>query len=245
MPSVFAVSCHDFITCTHLPNLLTHNFRFAALSVAETQPVLFCTEKQETDKKILAGIEHSVPKPVSHLGKPVYVDPNNNELKIIKHYRKKDLQEEKRRQDAKEYQRLLKTIPKVDYFPTTRLVEMRSKSSVNLSTTSNMGGGSGVDGVDGLEGGLAQEDSMYHSLDTKGNKVSAGNKFTSSMSSWSKFDTSVLEQTQEWEQTEKNMRNAMKAARAGDVRALYEYNMKTKSNALPPLDTGGDVNVAV
>lgn len=208
--------------------------------------MLFCTEKQETDKKILAGVEHTVPKPVSHLGKPVYVDPNNNELKIIKHYRRRDLQEEKRRRDAKEYQRLLKTIPQVDYFPTSRLVEMRSKSSVNLSTASNTGGVSGMGGVDGPEGSVAQEDSMYHSLDTKGNNtVTAGNKFTTSMSSWSKYDTSVLEQTQQWEQTEKNMRNAMKAARAGDVRALYEYNMKTRNNALPPLDTGGDVDGAL
>lgn len=212
--------------------------------MAETQPVLFCTEKQETDKKILAGIEHSVPKPVSHLGKPVYVDPNNNELKIIKHYRKQDLREEKRRQDAKEYQRLLKTIPKVDYFPTTRLVEMRSKGSVNLSTASemNVSGVGGVGSVGGLEGSMAQEESMYHSLDTKGNNASTGNKFTNSMSSWSKYDTSVLEQTQEWEQTEKNMRNAMKAARAGDVRALYECNMKANMNKLPPLDTGGDID---
>jgi hypothetical protein len=98
--------------------------------VAETQPVLFCTEKQQTDKKIMAGTEHKVPKATSHHGNPVYFDPHDNELAVVQHYRKQHLQEERRKREAREFQRLLKTIPKVDYFPTTRLAEMYAKSGV-------------------------------------------------------------------------------------------------------------------
>lgn len=218
-------------------------YRFAALSVAETQPVLFCTEKQETDKKILAGIEHKVPKPTSHLGRPVYLDPNNNELKIIKHYRKEDLQKENTKRKAREYQKLLKTIPKVEYFPTSRLAEMRSKSSLNEGSSDGNTSASANNGVD-LENSTDIYNNTSNSTaplhNTSASKVH--NKFTTSMSSWSKYDTSVLENS-DWQDTETKMRAAMKAAKAGDTRALYELNLQQSSSlmskTLPPLDTGG------
>jgi len=216
-------------------------YRFAALSVAETQPVLFCTEKQETDKKILAGIEHKVPKPTSHLGRPVYLDPNNNELKIIKHYRKKDLQRENAKREAQEYQQLLKTIPKVEYFPTSRLAEMRSKSSLQEGSSIS-GGNSGTlhttpqNGVDLENSTDMYNNNMHHASTSK-----APSKLSASMSTWSKYDTSVLENT-DWQDTETKMRAAMKAAKAGDTRALYALNLQNSallSKTLPPLDTGG------
>ncbi len=208
--------------------------------MAETQPVLFCTEKQETDKKILAGIEHKVPKPTSHLGRPVYLDPNNNELKIIKHYRKKDLQRENAKREAQEYQQLLKTIPKVEYFPTSRLAEMRSKSS--LQEGSSMSGGNRgtlhatpQDGID-LENSTDMHNNMHQTSTSK-----APSKLFASMSTWSKYDASVLEST-DWQDTETKMRAAMKAAKAGDTQALFALNLQNASllsKTLPPLDTGG------
>ena len=225
---------------SHLLLFVFFFFRFAALSVAETQPVLFCTEKQETDKKILAGIEHKVPKPTSHLGRPVYLDPNNNELKIIKHYRKKDLQQENAKREAQEYQKLLKTIPKVEYFPTSRLAEMRSKSTLQEGSSIS-GGNSGTlhaatkDGVD-LENSTDMYNNTHHTSISK-----APSKLSASMSTWSKYDTSVLENT-DWEDTETKMRAAMKAAKAGDTRALFALNLQNSallSKTLPPLDTGG------
>jgi hypothetical protein len=142
---------YALIFCTKV--LIALRSRFSQLSVAETQPVLFCTEKQQTDKKIMAGTEHKVPKATSHHGNPVYFDPHDNELAVVQHYRKQHLQEERRKREAQEFQRLLKTIPKVDYFPTTRLAEMYAKSGVldtfaggNSSSTiigAELGGGDG------------------------------------------------------------------------------------------------------
>lgn len=35
--------------------------RYSKLAFAETQELFVCTEKQATDKKILAGLEHELP----------------------------------------------------------------------------------------------------------------------------------------------------------------------------------------
>jgi hypothetical protein len=199
--------------------------------VAETQPVLFCTEKQETDKKIMAGIEHKVPKPTSHLGNPVYFDPNNNELKLIKHYRRQDLKEEKRKQEAKEYQKLLKTIPKVDYFPTTKLAEIRSKST--LAYTSSTADNKDSIFEDSFARSSSNNNEGFYGGSPGLNNTSRGPsdaKFTASMGSWSKYDSSVLDEADgAWQGTERAMKEAMKAARRGDTRALYEYNMKQQN----------------
>ena len=214
--------------------------------MAETQPVLFCTEKQETDKKIMAGIEHKVPKPTSHLGNPVYFDPNNNELKLIKHYRRQDLEEEKRKQEAKEYQKLLKTIPKVDYFPTTKLAEIRSKSS--LAYTNSTADNKDSTFEDSFARSSSKNEGFYgggtgsSSLGLNNTSTGPGDaKFTASMSSWSKYDSSVLEEADgAWQDTERAMKEAMRAARRGDTRALYEYNMK-QQNLMAAVEAASDV----
>lgn len=195
--------------------------RFASLSVAETQPVLFCTEKQETDKKIMAGLEHKVPKSTPHLDRPLYYDPSDNELQIIQHYRRQDLKEEQRRREARQYQKLLKTIPKVDYFPTTRLAEMQAKSSSSrvdsddLSSSFVTGADLGNAGASELEG-----------------------SFGASQQQLSKY-SSVLSQAGDWQNVEHNMKLAMKAAKAGDRKALFEYNMRNK--LLAPIDSAPDI----
>lgn len=133
-------------TCRHVThcslNCVLSLCRFSKLAVAE-QPALFCTEKQAIDKQVMAGIEHKVPKPTPHHGQSAPYDPRDNEVTLIKHYRQQDLRERRQRREATEFQRLLKTIPKVDYFPTTRLAEMYAKAGVLDSQGSFTGGGGG------------------------------------------------------------------------------------------------------
>jgi hypothetical protein len=182
--------------------------------------VLFCTEKQQTDKKIMAGIEHKVPKASSHNGNPVYFDPNNNELAMIKHYRKLDVEEEKKRKKAKEFQKLLKTIPKVDYFPTTRLAEMYAKNGITSSMMSSVGA-----------------DSMYSASAPAFAPEASGvndSAFSADLHGASAY-SSILQSDLSWQNTEQEMKAAMRAARAGDTHALYEYNMRKSRRALPPI----------
>lgn len=192
--------------------------------------MLFCTEKQETDKKIMAGLEHKVPKSTSHMQRPVYFDPSDNELQIVQHYRKHDLQKERQRREARQYQKLLKTIPKVDYFPTTRLAELQARNnsstlrvehddySNSFVTSADRGNSSKIDidevGEMGLDGSLSSslQQSKYSAL---------------------------LSAAGDWQNVEHNMKMAMNAAKAGDRKALYECNMRNQ--ILAPIDSTQDL----
>jgi hypothetical protein len=52
--------------------------------------------------------------------------------------------------------------------------------------------------------------------------------------------SSVLQSDLSWQNTEQEMKAAMRAARAGDTRALYEYNMRNSKRVLPPIDANPD-----
>ena len=218
------------------------------MSVAETQPVLFCTEKQQTDKKILAGIEHKVPRATSHHGNPVYFDPNDTELRVIQHYRKQDLRAEKERRKAKEFQKLLKTIPKVDYFPTTRLAKMYSKTGT-LGMTGcegsmmsgltpiqpSLDGTSGLLGASQSTGGLGS----FAPGEAAGTSATTATPTAQNNSTYS----SILQSDLSWQTAEQEMKAAMRAARAGDTRALVEFNLRCNKRQLTPLE-GPQINHA-
>lgn len=217
--------------------LVSMDRRFSSLSVAETQPVLFCTEKQQTDKKILAGIEHKVPRSTSHHGNPIYFDPNDTELQVIMHYRKQDLRAEKERRKAKEFQKLLKTIPKVDYFPTTRLAEMYSKTGV-IGTNGESSMMSGLTPLDGISG-MGNMDASQSTNDPGNTKLDGGTT-NSSMFNNSTYNnsmySSILQSDLSWQTAEQEMKAAMRAARAGDTRALVEYNLRCSRRVLTPIE---------
>jgi hypothetical protein len=107
--------------------------RFTKMAVAETLPVIFCLEKQQTDKIIMSGVEHKVPKSVPLKGQDLFYDPNNVALGVIQHHRKLALKAEKAKWDAMAYQDTLKVIPQVNYYPTTRLAEIKGGGSVTES----------------------------------------------------------------------------------------------------------------
>lgn len=208
--------------------------RFASLSVAETQPVLFCTEKQETDKLIMSGAEYKVPKSKPHGQQPLFFDPSNNELQIIKHYRKQDLQEEHKRREARQYQKLLKTIPKVDYFPTTRLAEMQElQARTSLSQVESDDFSSSF--VTGTEPGHGNR------FATAAGGLGEPSNLTSCAPSQQSKYSALLSQAGDWQNVEHNMKMAMKAAKSGDRKALYECNMRSK--LLVPIDTESDIQI--
>ena len=190
----------------------------------------------------MAGEEYKITKTTllnssnNNNHQPVYIDPNNNELKIIKFYRKNDLKKRNEKLKAKEYQNLLKTIPKVDYFPTTRLAEMYKQSGIlnnNYDNSSSIDNNSSItynnnDNNKEIEGNLLNNNSCNN---TTTNTINSNSIYNSSAYS------SILQSDLSWQNTENDMKNAMKAAKAGDTQALYEFNMRNSSSMkLPPLD---------
>lgn len=223
--------------------------------MAETQPVLFCTEKQEIDKLVMAGKEHKVPKATSHHGNPVYFDPNDAELAVVQHYRKQDVKALQEKRKAKEFQNLLKTIPKVDYFPTTRLAEMYAKSGI-------LGGGSSSGaGVDGEMSGITATPGFGDSQSSVGDGGSGGgdgaggagklgehstaisgagmSRGAGSVGAGVSMYSSLLQSDLSWQSAEHDFKAAMRAAKAGDTKALVEFNLRNQRRVLAPIDRRG------
>lgn len=76
------------------------------------------------------GIPLPVPKSTPLKGHELFYDPWDTQVQQVKILR---AEEEKRREEkiaAWEYQQILKTIPKVEYYPTTRLKEMEEMGKV-------------------------------------------------------------------------------------------------------------------
>ena len=117
------------------PDITNRLTRFQGLSASsESQLFPLCVEKQETDRLIRAGID---PLKNAKLNlKPLkedstYYDPRNSHLQdVIQGYEdaiKKKLKERK----ILAYKEAVKTIPIVDYYPTTELAKLKSKLSQN------------------------------------------------------------------------------------------------------------------
>ena len=191
--------------------------------------MLFCTEKQETDKLLMSGAEHKVPKPTPLRGQPLYFDPNDVQLQLVKRHRRADLQQAARRQQAQQYQEMLRTIPAVEYFPTTRLAKMQlqqqqrsSASATGLGNSVSLSGGGGGGGGD--RDGAGDGTSEY---DSSALRVNSG--------------SSLLAETQgEWQNVERDMKAAMRAAKAGNSRALYEFNMRRRQLSPVNVSNGND-----
>lgn len=100
--------------------------RFTQLAVAESQIVPFCVEKQETDRLIRSGAAHQVPKAKGTKHHPLYSDPWDVELALVKRYHREMERRSKDKHSAVSYQDALSTVPQVDYYPTTELSKMSS-----------------------------------------------------------------------------------------------------------------------
>lgn len=103
--------------------------RFESLSVAENAFHPFCTEKQTMDKMERSGIVLEVPKSKPVKGQKLYFDPLDTHLEMLKAEYKQHEAKKRYNRKVKDYKNALKTIPKVDYYPTTVLATMREKDS--------------------------------------------------------------------------------------------------------------------
>jgi hypothetical protein len=214
--------------------------RFSALSVAETQPVIFCTEKQELDKKILAGLDHKVAKAVPLKGQDLYYDPNTAELEIIKHYRQLDLAKEKKKADAKKFQALLKTIPKVDYFPTTRLAEMYRTSELKRQENPGFDESRSLQEAElssadiNLREGVQSGDNFleYVGNDTAETSLN-GNQKVSKNTIGSRQLAPIDSLSEDWRNVERDYKEAYQAAKRGDTQALFNHAMRPQQKLSP------------
>lgn len=110
--------------------------RFNSLTFAENQFHPFCTDKQELDKLERSGIVPEVPKSVPVKGQPLYYDPWDVYVKEIKKHHKTLTRAQAAARKVKSFQDKLDNIPKVKYFPTTRLREMLGTTGVEYNTGS-------------------------------------------------------------------------------------------------------------
>lgn len=131
-------------------------FRFGPISAAVTQPPFFCSEKYELDKLLTVGDTKAIRETMSNVKKPVkgqalYFDPWDDPLKSVIADRKRLEKQKEDYFEARRYQDSLKTIPKIQYHPTSELNKMKSLSTMSGSqlTADNY---SNYDGVDDLEG---------------------------------------------------------------------------------------------
>lgn len=95
--------------------------------MAENQFHPFCTEKQATDKIERSGVALEIPKSKAVKGQKLYYDPLDNHVEVLKAEYKQNEAKKIYKRKVNDYKRALKTIPKVDYYPTTVLATMRKK----------------------------------------------------------------------------------------------------------------------
>jgi len=176
---------------------------------------------------VLRGEVLKPPKSTPIKGKPLFVDPTFArivELEYLRKLREKD-REVKRKADK--YQELLWTIPQADYYPTSALAEIRSHNSTKQME--------GDDDTNTFFDSSTMQSNDY-TLDSL-EEVSALTNQNSSVNrtarSVNTYDSSILDENEEeWKHLEVGFKQAMRAARAGDSKALYRFNMiKTHQKA--------------
>lgn len=111
--------------------------RFQQKALAGGESVLFCSDRQNTDREALRGElkPPSVPEPVK--GQKLYYDPLNGRLQdVIKRYEEESTQKELYWR-KKKFKDAWKTVPKVEYYPEAELKRMTA-SSTSPSSSSPM-----------------------------------------------------------------------------------------------------------
>lgn len=249
--------------------------RFAVRAVADP-PEMYCSEKQDLDKRAMAGETLKVPKAVPQKPEyPIWYDPYTENLEEVTKMHQKRIKETQKAKKAWKYQEDLYAIPKSEYFPTTALVEMRSKSSISKTsglndTYGSLNGAYGTD-MDTANSAVNLESSntnsntntglhLYHapsktkSANTSSNaELASATQSTAQQSSPGKLPTGTysskyspgklpgntskyLQDDGEWAQFEKDLKNAVKAAKHGDTNALYNFTMKREEGEMGKLE---------
>lgn len=227
--------------------------RFDSMTVYENQPTIFCPEKQELDKVERSGQAIPVPKSVPVRGRPLYSDPWDIQMQQIKMLRRMDEEAKQQEQEAHLFQEKLRTIPRVSYYPTTILKQMRATSpntqsqSLTMTTTIHEHHDDNEDDDDGAAGGnshmgatsasaaaaaaAAIPPTSTSTLSSPQNK--APRRMTRSLRNTSaKASMQRLEaEFPHWSATEDEMALAMTLAKRGDRRALYDFHLAATANA--------------
>jgi hypothetical protein len=227
--------------------------RFDSMTVYENQPTIFCPEKQELDKVERSGQAVPVPKSVPVKGRPLYSDPWDIQMQQIKALRRMDEEAKQQEQEAHLFQEKLRTIPRVSYFPTTILKQMRTTSpnhsqSLSLTATGTIQEHHNDDDDDGeYDDGAAGSSHMATAAaaaaaatappTSTSTLASPQNKATRRMTrSLRKPSAKASMQRLEaefphWSTTEDEMALAMTLAKRGDRRALYDFHLAATANA--------------
>lgn len=212
------------------------------MSVAENQPTIFCAEKQEIDKweRSQSGQPMPFPKPTPVAGRPLYFDPWNTQLKHLKTLRVQDEAVRAEKIAAWEYQQQLRTIPRVDYYPTTVLKQMRATQQQQRQQAQESGS-SGVSSGDLLaithEGETEFASTENHDNDAIIEMVhnaatsSSQKRGRSAVGSRGRDIPSTGENIDEkfpyWAHTEEEIKLALTLAERGDRQALYDVTIRS------------------
>lgn len=216
------------------------------MTVYENQPTIFCPEKQELDKVERSGQAVPVPKSVPVKGRPLYSDPWDIQMQQIKALRRMDEEAKRQEQEAQLFQEKLRTIPRVAYYPTTILKQMRATSpnsqSLSLTATTTIQEHHGDNDDDEYDDGAAGSSHIAaaaatapptstSTLSSPPNKVAR--RMTHSLRKPSaKASMQRLEaEFPHWSTTEDEMALAMTLAKRGDRRALYDFHLAATANA--------------
>jgi hypothetical protein len=200
--------------------------RFNERVIAENQITSFCSEKQVLDKLTLQG--GTLPptnKSIPLKGQPIYKDPWNQELEYVKQQYALNEEAKQIERKAWEYQEALKTIPQVDYYPTTILREMKKKSnSMNSSNTRNTAATT-------AKTTTVRSTTPFNNV-IQEQQQQQGSGITDEMnaamdSTWNSIDGEKLSsQYPDWMYAEENFHLSLKLAQKGDRQALFDLNIR-------------------
>jgi hypothetical protein len=195
--------------------------RFATKTVAEKQLMPTCQGRQRNDITELSGARVMQPKAEPVKGQVLYFDPLDKQLQDVISYREQLVQQREERMRAKLYQDALKTIPVVEYNAISSL-----HSHASVASQSELQSLSATSSVVSKRSNARQHPS-HGALDA--NSLSSG-RLTGSHSDGHSNSSGVVA-TEDLQRalteglTDEQYRQAMKAAKRGDTRALYAHFM--------------------
>lgn len=194
--------------------------------MSQTQQSFACTEKQLTDQRVLRGEVLKPPKSTPIKGKPLFVDPTFARIVELEYLRKLRERDREVKRKADKYQEMLWTIPQADYYPTSALAEIRSRScSTKLTIDRTEGGGHDMSPYFD-NSTLKSNDYTLDSLEEVSALTNQNSSVNRTNRSITTYDSSILDENEaEWKHLEAGYKHAMRAARAGDSEALYRFNM--------------------
>lgn len=199
----------------------------------------------------MAGLPHQVPPSVPLKGQKLYYDPCNPRMQDLQRVRKETLQKIQAKREAEEYQAKLRTIPKAEYFPTTRLFEMKkAKHAQSISYNDSSASASFITDQPQSYGAASEYDNIssrnidfFPSVSNSNNNDDNNNSRMYGLSERSNYSSTIVGNNnynnyggsdatvdKNWnERYEEELKAVMKAAKNGDTDALYEYSMRKHS----------------